>query len=874
MAITQEIDLHVQAMAKRYGVPVNLVRAVIGKETGQKQGKNSPNDPVANYWSADHRARSPAGAIGLMQLMPDTANELGVNPADIKQNIEGGVKYLKQQLDANNGDATLALASYNAGPGNVRKHKGVPPFRETRNYVNKINGWLPALETAFAGSEAIPTTTGVPSVSGTGTGAASEAVANGAGTDAATAIQKQYSAMGDAHKKSAESQRAYAQNIADMAGAAPDLAASVTESLAASNAALANFSAGSRAAVDSAFAQIEQKDVARRMIMQTMLTDKNLDPTVQGSIADQSTDNMAMLSRRMNATILAEQATNEMSIADNPAGFFEKMLFGNLYTQGRNELRSQFDDLKATTDGTLDTVNAQAKQATDVKIGDPALDKMKMDMTLKLAEIDKDVAVAQAETPVKIAEAKMQAMRIQADMMGYGVRALESANTADVQAADAGIKSIEAPTERAIREAQAVSASNAAQSGKMDLAVQKQFYDAQNLLRQVEIEGATAEKQKLAMEAKAALNAAKVLDASGALDTAALQTAITTALKATEGFVGTAASVGTGSAAKEVEARNAQFTQSIKAESNPKYKAMQEAYDMARFKAGIKEIETTEGSDKAIKDGLTALGQPSTLDISKYPPDVQNALKSVGQGQKAGVNPVTAAVALNTGGIASMSPELAATAQTVLNVGKIDEASGKIVPFSTLKPEQQEALATTEIQAAINVFEENKKPNTPVFSPDYIYGMLHPAVLTNSPHTNASQKKSLDTFGTVLVENPNAATSVESMIRGLALKGIKAEEAARIVSDVASASVQHNNATRKYNLLGLENQQGVKINYDPIGLNSIQRTELDMSDMADVQLLMMDMRARGLYKVSKDMINPLTSTSLRVKDTLFGGSSE
>ena len=96
MAITQEIDLLVQKTAEKYGVPVNLVRAVIGKETGQKQGKNSPNDPVANYWSADHNTRSPAGAIGLMQLMPATAKGLGVtNPMDPEQNVEGGVKYLK-----------------------------------------------------------------------------------------------------------------------------------------------------------------------------------------------------------------------------------------------------------------------------------------------------------------------------------------------------------------------------------------------------------------------------------------------------------------------------------------------------------------------------------------------------------------------------------------------------------------------------------------------------------------------------------------------------------------------------------------------------------------------------------------------------------
>lgn len=84
-------------------------------------------------------ARSPKGAVGLMQLMPATAKELGVDPSDPYDNIRGGVRYLKQQMDAF-GDEDLALAAYNAGPGAVKKHGGVPPFRETQNYVRAIKG--------------------------------------------------------------------------------------------------------------------------------------------------------------------------------------------------------------------------------------------------------------------------------------------------------------------------------------------------------------------------------------------------------------------------------------------------------------------------------------------------------------------------------------------------------------------------------------------------------------------------------------------------------------------------------------------------------------------------------------------------------------
>ncbi|MFK7876942.1 MAG: lytic transglycosylase domain-containing protein [Paracoccaceae bacterium] len=111
-----------RAAARRYDVPEDLFLRLVQQESNWKP-----------------RARSHKGAIGLAQLMPFTAKALGVNPHDPKQNLEGGAKYLSQQYRTF-GTWRLALAAYNAGPGAVQKYNGVPPFRETKNYVKKIWG--------------------------------------------------------------------------------------------------------------------------------------------------------------------------------------------------------------------------------------------------------------------------------------------------------------------------------------------------------------------------------------------------------------------------------------------------------------------------------------------------------------------------------------------------------------------------------------------------------------------------------------------------------------------------------------------------------------------------------------------------------------
>ncbi len=128
---------HILDASKTYGVDPSLIQAVIMRES-----------------AGNSKAISTAGAKGLMQLMDSTATDMGVEKVfDPKQNIMGGTKYLSQLLNRFNGDESLALASYNAGPAAVERSGGIPPYRETRDYVRNVLATKQALQASTAGNQ-------------------------------------------------------------------------------------------------------------------------------------------------------------------------------------------------------------------------------------------------------------------------------------------------------------------------------------------------------------------------------------------------------------------------------------------------------------------------------------------------------------------------------------------------------------------------------------------------------------------------------------------------------------------------------------------------------------------------------------------------
>jgi hypothetical protein len=151
-------DLFLNAGAK-YNISPALLKAVASAESG---------------FNPDEISSS--GAVGLMQIMPETARQLGIDPRNPVQSIQGAASYLRTLLNQFDGNTTLAIAAYNAGPGAVTRYNGIPPFKETQDYVVHVAGLMKQYSSSSAGPEAegvsyAPENAGSPAISGSSAGA-------------------------------------------------------------------------------------------------------------------------------------------------------------------------------------------------------------------------------------------------------------------------------------------------------------------------------------------------------------------------------------------------------------------------------------------------------------------------------------------------------------------------------------------------------------------------------------------------------------------------------------------------------------------------------------------------------------------------------
>lgn len=490
------MDDLVVRLSSLYKVDPNLVREVIAQESGG-----------GNYLKASPKAVSPKGAGGLMQLMPGTAQDMGVtNAYDWQQNVEGGIKYLawlsntyKKDLTDANGviDNSKLLAAYNGGIGNVIKYGGVPPFKETKDYVSKINTRLAQGQAAKSIQSALGTSTNL-----------NPAPANASPnvTDV-TGLQQQYDEAYGLYAQSADTSTTAASRIGDLTKNMPDIVGATKQTLNDQANALSTLSSQSKNAIDTTFNQLAAQDAAKRQILQSLLTNNNFDPTVQGSVAAVATNNLTDITGRMNATIAAEQQMQDATISSNPGLFLQRLLMGNQYSQGREALLAQHTALKQVADGTLSTINTQASAAANAQIPDPQLLKDKLNADLTVAKMNADASLKTAEIPVKLVEAQTQQIQNIAQILGYQSSAAKDAASATSMAVQTKADAIKLPYELDNMVAANKSANANAVVAENNANMVTKFSNQTAELKQLEIQANTAQQKAAIIEAQQKLDA-------------------------------------------------------------------------------------------------------------------------------------------------------------------------------------------------------------------------------------------------------------------------------------------------------------------------------------------------------------------------------
>ena len=826
----QDMDELVKQLSQQYNVDVNLIREVIAQESGG-----------GSYLKASPKAVSGKGAIGLMQLMPGTAADMGVtNSYDWKQNLEGGVKYLSwlqtnYAKDLGNGsggiDNAKLLAAYNGGIGSVRKYGGVPPFRETRDYVSKITTRLAQSQAANALQRAtgtpVVTTPRTESTNGTPTQAATDV----------TGLQAQANQSADMYAQAANTSTNASTKLGELANNMPDTVAATQQALTGQVNALSALSSQSRNAVDTTFNQLAAQDAAKRQILQSLLTNNNFDPTVSGSVAAVATNNLTNITGRMNATIAAEQEMQDATISSNPGLFLQRMLMGNQYSQGREALLAQHNALKQVTDGSLTTINAQATTAANAKIQDPQLLRDKLNADLALAKMDADVAIKTAETPIKLAEAQTQQIQNIAQIMGYQSSASKDAASATAQSVQTQMDAIKLPYELDNMASTSRTAKANATVAENNADMVSKFSGQTTELKQLELQANTAQQKAAVIEAQQKLDAVTKLAGNNQLSELQVAEANVAYLKAKESVKGLQVVAASNTTV------NTAIAQGADAAAAAQLSGLKTAGSQLEYQNKVMEYSKAVGDQLAIQQGVNALGSKAVFNPEKLTVTQKAGITAAAAGQPVASNPALAAKVLLDTGLAA-STKYPALMSTVSAIGKLSVtkgADGKPVPIAAMSEQDLSAVPKEKIDSIITNRYANISSDGAIFNPsENPYGLAPPIPDVINKLPEGIRSKYQTAFETVGANAANLS-SLDAFSLALSTELDSTDAAADALSAYARASVDYNNSARGYEVIGLQPSKGMNVTFSGLTTYTAKKT-FDITSKSDAARYMMLMR--------------------------------
>lgn len=794
----KELDAYVVSEAQKYGIDVNLVREIIAQESG-KDGR---------YDLAQQRAVSPVGAKGYMQLMPSTAADMGVSDInDWRQNVSGGIKYLAwlrsnyaKDLTGANGtlDNGKLLAAYNAGIGAVQKFGGVPPYRETVDYVNKITSRLAQSQAANTVARVLGAqNVSVPPVS--------------QGVDVA-GLQATQNKASDLYAQSANTSQDLANSMAGLTNKLPDLGVAAQQTNDAQVAALSNLSSQSQVAVDATFNQLAAQDSAKRMILQSLLTKNNLDPTVNGSVSDVTHNRLTQINGRMNATIAAEQEMQDATISNNPGMFLQRMMFGNTYTQGRQLLTEQSNNLTTVHNNAMGTVANDAKIAADAKIADPTLLKEKLAYDMRINEMTANAALKQAEAPLTVAKAQTDQIHNIAQIMGFQASAAKDAATATAQSLQAKVDAVKLPYDLRQTEAQTKTSEANAVVASQNADLVTKYATQTSELKALELQAATAQQRSLIVEAQQKLAANEQLASSGKLTDLQIAETEVAVLKAKESIKGLTV------ASNMNTAINTATAQGMDAQSAVALGGLKNVGTQLEYQAKVNEYSKIVGEQAALAQGAASLGAKAAFNPDKLTVNQKAGIVAAAAGQPVAANPALAAKVLLDTGLANSS-KYKALSPTVSAIGKLSlgkDETGKPIPVSAMKEEDLASIPKDKFDSAMNSRYGKTQSDGAIFNPsENPYGLAPPIddVLKYLPESLKVTYS--DAFKEVGSKAENMS-NIETFVLALNTTLKSPDKVSQALSAYANASVAYNNANRGYNVLGLKQQDGMVITFSGI----------------------------------------------------------